>query len=465
MPLVPDQKFSTFQDGGDLTDNDIVVGLRGGLNTKFNFPGYLPPGEIIQINQGGTGADNAADARTNLGLGTMAQQDANAVAITGGTAALTSGQVADAPLASTDITNKAYVDALVAGLNFLNPAYAATTANLSGYTYDNGASGVGATLTAGSNGAFSVDGVSPALNARILVKNQSNTAQNGVYILTTVGDVSTPAVLTRATDYNTAAQITPGDYIIVTAGSTQANSSWVETAVVVTVGTDPITFTQFTVAIPVPASQGGTGRTTLTSNALIYGNGTGQVGMQTTGIGVLAALGQNVSGSGSIALTTSPTFVTPVLGAASATSISFGSTALSAYESGAWTPTLTAVTPGDLSVSYSFQQGTYQRIGNTVYISCSIVCTMTYTTASDGIRVNGLPIAVSLGNIISAACIGGTAFTVPSNTTAYIASAASSFVSITYTRSNGNSIALPITQFASGGGNLVNIFFTAQYTV
>jgi hypothetical protein len=127
MALVPDQKFSTFQDGGDLQVDDIVVGLRGGINTRFNFTGELPPGVIVPIAQGGTGATTAAGARTNLGLGTMAVQDASAVAITGGTiagvtitastAALTAGSVVAAPSVGADIANKTYVDSKVAGIS------------------------------------------------------------------------------------------------------------------------------------------------------------------------------------------------------------------------------------------------------------------------------------------------------------------------------------------------------------
>lgn len=49
-------------------------------------------------------------------------------------------------------------------------------------------------------------------------------------------------------------------------------------------------------------------------------------GISGLGTGVATALGQNVNGSGAISLTTSPTLVTPTLGVASATSLSFSST-------------------------------------------------------------------------------------------------------------------------------------------
>lgn len=85
MALVPDQKFSTFQDGGDVDVGDIIVGLRSGLNTRFTYTGELPPGVIVPISSGGTSAATAVNARINLGLGTLAVQNANAVAIAGGT--------------------------------------------------------------------------------------------------------------------------------------------------------------------------------------------------------------------------------------------------------------------------------------------------------------------------------------------------------------------------------------------
>jgi hypothetical protein len=70
----------------------------------------------VPIDQGGTGSDTAAGARANLGLGTMAVQNANAVAITGGTAALDSGQVTAVPVNPTDLVNKQYVDSISTGV-------------------------------------------------------------------------------------------------------------------------------------------------------------------------------------------------------------------------------------------------------------------------------------------------------------------------------------------------------------
>lgn len=164
--------------------------------------------------------------------------------ISGGT--LTGNLILNAdPTTSLQAATKHYVDSVSSGLTVKTPAFAGTTANLNA-TYANGTAGVGATLTnAGAQAAFSVDGVSPASTSRILVKNQTSSFQNGVYTLTTVGTGATNWVLTRATDYNTPGQIAPGTFIIVNNGTANSNTGWIETATVVTIGTDPITFSQF----------------------------------------------------------------------------------------------------------------------------------------------------------------------------------------------------------------------------
>lgn len=89
----------------------------------------------------------------------------------------------------------------------------ATTAALSACTA--AGSGVGKTLTANVNGALTVDGQTAALNDKILVKNEVTTANNGVYVVTSAGSVSTAWVLTRATDFDATAEVAVGDIVAV----------------------------------------------------------------------------------------------------------------------------------------------------------------------------------------------------------------------------------------------------------
>ena len=192
--------------------------------------------------------DNAAHSAINLSALAVPLADIN----------LNNNKITNVatPLNSTDAANKQYVDDVAQGLNIHAASYAATTANLTA-TYDNGTSGVGATLTnSGTQAAFSTDGLSPALNARILVKDQTNTFENGIYVLSTVGDGSTNWVLTRATDFDTAVEIAGGDFTFVDFGSTLANTGWVNIDDVTTVGTDPVVFQQFSGAGTYTASDG-----------------------------------------------------------------------------------------------------------------------------------------------------------------------------------------------------------------
>lgn len=114
-------------------------------------------------------------------------------------------------------------------------------------------------------------------------------------------------------------------------------------------------------------------------------------GLSGLGTGVATALGQNVSGSGGMALTNSPTFVTPTLGAALATSINFGGSTLSNYINGTFAVEMSFATPGDLSVSYSAQDGLYTRVGNVVTLVIHLVCIPTFTTSSGAFIFSGIP--------------------------------------------------------------------------
>jgi hypothetical protein len=163
---------------------------------------------------------------------------------------LTTGSISTAPTNGTDIVNKNYADSIATGINFHQACRLATAAALPAATYNNGTSGVGATLTATSNGALSVDSTLVVATNRILVKNQASGAENGVYVVTQVGTGSAPFILTRATDFDSAGagvdQIDAGDFFLITAGSTNSNTSWVQqTPLPITVGSTAIVFSQF----------------------------------------------------------------------------------------------------------------------------------------------------------------------------------------------------------------------------
>ena len=214
------------------------------------------------------------------GLGTMSTQNANAVAVTGGTingtaiggttpstgaftsVAMTSGTITNAPTNDNDIVNKLYADSIASGINFHQPCNYATTADLGAVLYNNGASGVGATLTKTVPfSALSVDGANPTVGQRILVKNQTNGAYNGVYTVTAVGSGAIAWVLTRATDYDTSGsgnnEIDAGDYLLVLSGTANGNTSWVQqTGLPIVVGTTALVFIQFAAPITYSAGTG-----------------------------------------------------------------------------------------------------------------------------------------------------------------------------------------------------------------
>ena len=218
-------------------------------------------GDTIGVSKGGTGQTTLTSNALLTGNGTSAISqitpgDTGTVLIgnTGSapsfssTPTVSSITISNDPVNSTDGVNKAYVDAISAGLEFKQACYGASTANLSA-TYVNGTNGVGATLTSTSPGQFTIDGLFPPFNARILVKNQSLQYQNGVYTVFNVGSV-TNWVLKRATDFDQPSEINGGVLVPVEYGTVNALSSWIETATVDIIGsTGPnnnIVFSAFT---------------------------------------------------------------------------------------------------------------------------------------------------------------------------------------------------------------------------
>ena len=209
----------------------------------------------VAVANGGTGATTAANARTSLSAAASgANTDITSVA-------LTTGKITTAPTANTDIVNKEYADAIASGIHFHEAVDLATTAALPANTYNNGSSGVGATLTANANGALSVDSTLTVVGNRILVKNEANGSRNGVYVVTQVGSAGTPYILTRATDFDSVGtgvdQIDEGDFFLVTSGTANVNTAWVQqTPPPITIGTTAIVFQQFSAPITYTAGTG-----------------------------------------------------------------------------------------------------------------------------------------------------------------------------------------------------------------
>ena len=143
-----------------------------------------------------------------------------------------------------DAATKAYVDGVTQGLHIhatVKAATGATLATITGgsVTYDNGTSGVGATLTLGT-ALTALDNYNLQNGDRILVKNQATAAHNGIYTWATGG-----TVLTRATDFDTATEIAGGDFVFVDSGDNYGNTGWVTSDEVSTVGTDAVNWIQF----------------------------------------------------------------------------------------------------------------------------------------------------------------------------------------------------------------------------
>jgi hypothetical protein len=160
------------------------------------------------------------------------------------------------PTQNQDAATKSYVDTVSQGIHTHTSARLATASALPASTYSNGSSGINATITGTSNGALSVDGVAVAVDDRILVKNQANAFENGMYVVTATGGASAVFVLTRATDMNQDTEF-PGSFEFVEEGTVNADNGYVVTTnLPITIGTTAITWTQFSGAGQITAGNG-----------------------------------------------------------------------------------------------------------------------------------------------------------------------------------------------------------------
>lgn len=287
----------------ESSNSGSLVPFAAGTKDVFvTYPAekaVMVDGSTVLIPNGGI-VPNANTTGTSSNTGsTLVLRDSN-----GDFAArnVTANQVTGlaSPTGNTDAVNKSYVDSLAAsGVHFHTPVRVESPINLVA-TYNNGTAGVGATLTnAGTQTALVIDGVSVSVGNRVLVYQQTNQTQNGVYTVTNVGSGSTNWVLTRATDADTYGIAGPntlseGSTFFVQEGATGAGETYTcNTQGTITFGTTNITFvqissaqvysantatgitltgTQFAIST-VPAANGGTGQSSYTTGDLLYASG------------------------------------------------------------------------------------------------------------------------------------------------------------------------------------------------
>jgi len=216
--------------------NGVTSAIQTQLNDKAPIASPTFTGTVAGITKTMVGlgnVDNTTDANKPVSTATQTALDLKAPIAS---PTFTGTVTVPTPVNSTDAATKAYVDALGEGLHIHASVMAATTANIN-------------LATDVENGDV-LDGVTLATGNRILVKNQSTASQNGIYVVAASGAPS------RATDFDSPAEIDGGDFVFVTGGTANDNKGFVQVNTVGTVGTDPIEFTQFSGAGTFTAGNG-----------------------------------------------------------------------------------------------------------------------------------------------------------------------------------------------------------------
>ena len=232
-----------------------------GTDTTGNYMSALTQGTGVTITHTPSEGSNATIA-IGQEVGTSASVTFSNITATGVVT------LAADPESALQAATKQYVDNISAGINFHAAVVAATVGNLAG-TYNNGTSGVGATITKASNGSIgTIDGATVVVGSRILLKSQTDSRQNGIYTVTAVGSASAPWVVTRATDADNSltGEMLYGDFCFVMGGTVNAGYGYINnsTANPIVLGTDNVTYAAFNAAQTITAGTG----LDLTSNVM-----------------------------------------------------------------------------------------------------------------------------------------------------------------------------------------------------
>ena len=204
-------------------DLQAIAGLTSAADKGIQFTGSGTAGTYDLTTAGKALLDDASASaqRTTLGLGTIATQDASNVSISGG-----SVTGLGEPSVNSDASTKSYVDQAVAGLRTRIIAECASTANVV----------ILSALEAGDT----IDGVTLVAGDRVLLKDQSTAAENGLYLAVASGAAS------RDPEFDSIAEIS-GQMVVVNQGTANDNKIFLcTTDTDATLGSTSITYTVIT---------------------------------------------------------------------------------------------------------------------------------------------------------------------------------------------------------------------------
>jgi len=238
------------------TDNAVFIPFiedtvgnvfTGGTSTDITFT-YNPATNKVDVAVDDSYLRNTGDT---LDSGTLnIASGASLVVATGATAT-----VVDAPTNPNDITNKAYVDSVAQGTDNKDSVHVATTpsgGDLGGTYTSTGSSGAPGSGTITNIPSTIIDGVdllNHPIGERIIVKDQIDPRQNGIYVLVSVSASPLSMDIQRSPDHDGTPvfEVSPGNLAFVEEGNANANTSWIVTGIIdpIVLNTDPVNWTQF----------------------------------------------------------------------------------------------------------------------------------------------------------------------------------------------------------------------------